>query len=841
MRSTLRTLFDIKPVDATGAVDVRKMQSLSPRIDLRAKKLQREINLVIHRRVKRAGQPSVVFEAPLTKSKVLAELEEAINTPATHRATLAQWKAIARTPVNPFDATQARILRELRSPLPAPSELKPPPPSLGGQGEPPAQTEVPAVMVAEPEPISEPQPIGPEITPVLARQNFPEENLGGLAEAPWVQQPVLEDWYFAAPPTAERLDNSLIGKIRRWPASFSRRKKITLVVIAGILLASGAGGYYFKFRITQNGAHAVQNLENAKENLENFNFTAAADDFFKAYQEFTQAGEQLNFMGASLTSLLGELPGGEKIKSAENLLEAGKLIANSGQAMSDSLQVLGKMGLLLNPTTGSKVFLSEVIAPLRSGLTISQKNLEQVATLLAVIDASTIPGDKQEQFVDFNNRLPEFRDLVNRGVEYANFLERLIGSRGEKKYLVLFQNYSELRPTGGFPGSYGVLIFENGRLKEMKVDDVYNIDGQLKELVVPPKELQHITPTWAMRDSAWFIDFPTSAEKVLGFYKKEAKQELDGVITLSPDSVADILKVIGPIALPEYDLVLTHENFLPEIQAEVEYGENKKINKPKKILTDLTPILINKLSKADKAQWLEIVNMLMAGIGRKEILMYFKEDKLQEFARAEGFSGGVKSTKDDYLMVTFSNIKGSKTDAVTNTAYRLDTILEENVARHTLSITRTHTGGKSKYGFYNKQNPAYVRMLVPANATLVKATGQATPNFQPLISYARNDFHQDPDLVALTLGARTENSVQIFGEAGKQEFGFWLIVDPGQTQTVIIEYTVPVEQKNAYTLDVQKQPGLRVREFIWNVDADYPRTVYQGELDKDLQLRLQVR
>ncbi|MBX4211490.1 MAG: hypothetical protein KW806_01690, partial [Candidatus Yanofskybacteria bacterium] len=178
MRSTFRTLFDIKPVDSTGAVDVTKMQSLAPRIDLRSKKIQREIQLVVRRQAQRTASP-VAKPKSLGRSEVLAELQEAINAPVNHRAALARWGAELKDspaipereyhpPTNKSDPLYDRILKEMRNPLP------------------PVES---AIMVSEPEPQPEPQsaPMGPEITPVLANA--------------WEQQPVLEDWYYAAPPT----------------------------------------------------------------------------------------------------------------------------------------------------------------------------------------------------------------------------------------------------------------------------------------------------------------------------------------------------------------------------------------------------------------------------------------------------------------------------------------------------------------------------------------------------------------------------------------------------------------------------------------------------------------
>src|SRR5258708_1703536 len=91
-----------------------------------------------------------------------------------------------------------------------------------------------------------------------------------------------------------------------------------------------------------------------------------------------------------------------------------------------------------------------------------------------------------------------------------------------------------------------------------------------------------------------------------------------------------------------------------------------------------------------------------------DILMSFNDLSLESFVTDKGFGGQVNQGDGDYLMPVIVNIKGSKTDAVTNTSFAVDTSFEGNDAVHTLTITRIHTGGSAKYGFYNKQNPAYV-------------------------------------------------------------------------------------------------------------------------------------
>ncbi|MCH2189289.1 DUF4012 domain-containing protein, partial [Candidatus Gracilibacteria bacterium] len=54
-----------------------------------------------------------------------------------------------------------------------------------------------------------------------------------------------------------------------------------------------------------------------------------------------------------------------------------------------------------------------------------------------------------------------FNRLLN--LNYDAFLD-IIGASGPRKYLIVFQNADEIRPTGGFMGSMGIVTIENGQL-----------------------------------------------------------------------------------------------------------------------------------------------------------------------------------------------------------------------------------------------------------------------------------------------------------------------------------------------------------------------------------------
>ncbi len=780
-------MFDVKPVDGAGRVDVRKLRSVSRRLNLRnAEPARVPINLAHldeHTKEITITPRPVVHAAVMSKDEALHELETEFSpVPSTFDAT----------PVSSVDLEYGKIMEEVRRSQHLIVRSTP-------------------VMPIRPLRIRRVEHSVPASEPVrtsVSRMR-PQE---------------VATWYQATEPEllARQFAHVMHPPVSHLPQISSARPLRTIIagIIALLMLAGGSYIFSLKKNVIEGGTAALQNLEQAQGDIANLDFEGASDSFAAAYSEFTKAGDRLDDLGSRITSWVSELPGGQALESAQRITKVGALIADTGKAMAQAVGAISKTGFLLNPQSNSRFLLSEVLAPLREALALSDQNLNQAATLLQEVDSSVIPEEKRPLFDNFKSKLPAIVSVVKDGQDYLQFLESFMGVRGTRKYLILFQNSTELRPNGGFPGNYGVVTVENGKLKNIFVDDVYNLDGQLKERIVPPQPLQHITPTWGMRDAGWFIDFPASARKSMALFRKEAGYDVDGVITVSPKIIQDMLKIVGPIDLPAYHLTITSENFLPEIQNEVEYGENKKLNQPKKIIADLAPIVLERLYSAQPSIWLSIFQALVTNVEHKEMLMYFRESELEDLVLRKGFGGQVSATNDDYLTVNVSNVKGAKTDAVTDSIISLQVSDTGDGIHHIVRITRTHNGGKSQYGFYNWRNPSYVRVLVPQGAKLVGARGADITDYGPTVDYSEKGFIRDGDVMKLeeTFRASGQPGVVTYEEAGKTGFAFWMVVEPGATQTVELEYVVPqLHLNDAYRMLVQKQPGLVVRSFDFRV------------------------
>ncbi|MEK7092940.1 MAG: DUF4012 domain-containing protein, partial [Patescibacteria group bacterium] len=334
------------------------------------------------------------------------------------------------------------------------------------------------------------------------------------------------------------------------PASRNWRGLATLVpwvlgagiVVAGLLYVSQYGGKV-KNRVVQQGNAAIGYLMSAKDSLEQLDVEGAKTDLNQAREQFDGASRELDMLGPSFINLISHIPGLSSLRIGRDLLDAGRLISDAGIALSGALDTLTTSGGILDAGSVEKTSLGDALAPFRDALARAQKDVDTASALIGGINPQELPDQYSGQFISLRDRLPAVEELVGRTVSMTGFLSSLTGTDRPRRYLVLFTNSSELRPTGGFPGSYGLLTFEKGRVKDFRADDIYNPDGQIKELVVPPLQLQHITPGWGMRDAAWWIDFPASARKVMSYWQRGGGAAVDGVITIKPDILAGILKI----------------------------------------------------------------------------------------------------------------------------------------------------------------------------------------------------------------------------------------------------------------------------------------------------------
>jgi hypothetical protein len=624
-------------------------------------------------------------------------------------------------------------------------------------------------------------------------------------------------------------------------------------------------GFQVKDEVLVKGANVVSDLEKAKTNFQNKDFSQLVLDFKKIEQEVDYINRELEKMESGVPEIVKKIPFISKYGSAKNLLEAGNEITKAMVMVSQVAEDFST----LNDNSEYELSLSEFILNLESKTLLAEEHLILAGEKINEVDPADLPIDYQEEVVKIKSNFPKVLRFLTEFNQKQFILKDLLGHNGHRKYLFLFQNNHEMRATGGFIGSYGLLNIHNGEVQDFFIDGIFNPDGQLSARVVPPEPIQKISTNWSTHDANWYPDFPTSARKIAWFYEKTGGPTVDGIITLTPTVMKKLLKITGPIEMPDYEVVIDSENFMENIQFEVEIDYDKEENQPKKIIADLAPKILERVFSTDGMKNIsQNLQVLSESLSEKHILIYSENSDVQKIISDLGWSGEVLETKKDYLMVVNSNINGYKTDGVIDQKIEHEIDIEEDGSViDTVTVERFHNGGNSKFDWWNQVNANYMRVYVPSGSELLEATGHTRESIDPPVNYDKLGFQRDAfvDSIENSVKIDKETGTEIWEEAGKTVFGNWVYVSPQEKVELVYKYRLPFklnidrfsEKMDNYSILYQKQSGMETstlkteiklsdnQNVFWkypdDIESSFGEVSYESNLEKDRFLGVVIK
>lgn len=579
-----------------------------------------------------------------------------------------------------------------------------------------------------------------------------------------------------------------------------------------------------KTELEQAGAEAVSLLSEAAQAARSRDSQGAQTQFALSSDRFSQATESLNELGAGTRFLLAVLPLTQSsYTTSEALIEAGQELAIAGARLSEGYTAIEQE---LNPTPISRLNLLEAY------LTSAVPHLERAQQAIEKIDLDAIPSTYQSDVAQLSERLPQLLTTIQEFESFFGVIQELLGAQGSKRYLMVFQNNTEIRPTGGFIGSFADIKVHDGVIEDMSVPGggSYDLQGTLTQDLIAPVPLQLLSARWEFQDGNWFPDFPTSARQLIQFYRDAGGPSVDGVLAVNATFVADLIGLLGPIEMPDYGRTVTQENFIFEAQRMVEIEYDREENRPKAFIGDLAPKLVERAIEKTSQDFLASLDFIKTGLTEKDLQLYLVNEDLERDVLARSWGGEIKQTDQDYLMVVDTNLGGGKTDGVIQEVVNVSVDVQENgEIINTVTISRTHFGIQGLL-FTGVNNVDYLRVYVPKGSELLSAEGFSVPD-RSLFDEPLEDWILDDDLTyaVLTQSVDPMNGTTITEEHGKTVFGNWVQTKPGSTSTVSFSYKLPftierlaqdqtlyasfksfvgLPETQEYTLTIQKQSGV---------------------------------
>lgn len=602
---------------------------------------------------------------------------------------------------------------------------------------------------------------------------------------------------------------------------------VGLLLLSLILLANVYKNFQNAYQLGQEGKN---NLNSAVYNLRSKSWTEASLKAELAVKNFNEALEQLNDTRENiLIKKVGILE--RQVDDLEYLLKTTEIIGRTLARASGLAEEFSKLNPettqtnLLDIPAENKLELLRLIYESEPELNGLKANLNIALLNIDKIHRIGILWPLYSEISEYRLQLQESINLLENIGPLSKLLLTLGGYPQENNLLIILQNNDELRPSGGFIGSFGLATIRAGEISSLVTKDSYHLDmpavGKWKlEPPAPIKKYLQVE-NWYLRDANWAPDWPSAAKQIQVIYSGESRAigapeiNFTSIIALNPDFIADLLRIVGPITIDEE--TYTPENFQTLLQYAVEVSyKDKDISSwdRKNVINDLVGELKNRLFKLSLSQWPQLIKTIENNIQRKNIQIYFTDERLKGVSDNLKASGEIRKTEGDFIMVVDANLAAFKSDAVVKKEINYDLYNKSGQASASLSLRYRHEGG---FDWRTTRYRSYTRIYLPLGSRFVSFSG---------------------------LDERTADwSVEDNAEIDKTIFGFFFTVEPGTNKEIILHYSLPDKisqqiKEGKYELLVQRQSGRRTEKLEINLyPENKPAQTWQTDLEKDQTFR----
>lgn len=527
----------------------------------------------------------------------------------------------------------------------------------------------------------------------------------------------------------------------------------------------------------------------------------------------------------------------DPLKNAQTLFS---IAVNTGKALEYEASAVGLLNnaVVITEKTEDAKKITQAVGQILQTFSLTQsvlngKSKKQQDDVLSSLSSfresvSLLKEVKLSGRIDENilKKINDYDSLLNSTYGVSNIAYSLINPTDQRKYLVLFQNNMELRPGGGFIGSYGILEFNKGKLVDFSIHDVYDADGQLKGHIEPPYAIRRYIPSvhLYLRDSNFDVDFTKSASSVANLFFLETGQKVEGVIGVDVSFVKDLIGVLGEINVPEYKEKINSQNFFYVTESHVEKNTFPSSTQKKDFLGALFSAIQNNLSQRKSIPYQEILRTFFRAIQEKHVLFAFSDNSVQNVFSANGWSSRLddhrdKSQFNDFLGISEANIGVNKANFFVGRSIKHEASIGDDgtvLSSSTLNLrndSNAWPGGDYK---------VYLRFIIPQGSLLTSiaidgATQKITNAITDFLVYEKKNFRPPAGL-----------EVEKYDEKGKTIYGFLVIVPSKKSKKIVFNYTLPRKipvrsPLSVYSLRIFKQPG--TENYPFDFIVSYPTSV----------------
>ncbi|MCJ0902136.1 DUF4012 domain-containing protein [Rhodococcus sp. ARC_M6] len=567
--------------------------------------------------------------------------------------------------------------------------------------------------------------------------------------------------------------DTLVRKRRRVKTSNRRRNIAAGLGISALVVTA------FSVWLGYTAFEVRNNLESARDHAQSTKKALLSGDTVGAERSATDADKYATLAYSDTRSIPWSI--------ASAIPFIGSPFQTTKQ-MTDVVHGLTKDVLIPAVDAGTSLAPNELIqpggrvalGPLRDAAPVLEKTAtaaKELAVQAEAVQEASFVGAVNAARTSLVDQTAELTNLLGNTAIASRLAPSMLGTEGPRNYFIGFQTNAEARGTGGLLGGYGIVRVDNGtarvdtlgRNSELGLDNrPIDLGPDFANLYGPSR------PTTDFRNSNLSSHFPYAAQIWQSLWMQESNGEVvDGAIAIDPIALSYILKVVGPITMPDGEAVSADNVVeLTESTAYTRFADDN--NARKQYLQTIASRVVEKMTgKISSAS--ALLDALGRGVSEGRIAVWSSHPAEQEALASTPLGHTVPTDEAPYAGVVINNQAGNKLDyyltrSIHYSAESCDT--DTRSSKVTVRLTNNAPAGDL---------PDYVDGMVANPRSLAQGTNMAAVS------------------LLTTQGAKL-NSIEVGGkmsfaragnELGRPVFMALAQVPQGKTVEVVFNLTEP--------------------------------------------------
>ena len=358
-------------------------------------------------------------------------------------------------------------------------------------------------------------------------------------------------------------------------------------------------------------------------------------------------------------------------------------------------------------------------------------DLEKAAQALSEVPTSGVIGVVSEAKQELSAEVDQALGVSTTAASLLGITPQLLGANGPQTYFVAFQSPVEIRGTGGFLGSFGILTMDGGKLVQKDVasnSDLNDFSKPVVDMGPDYRELYGENSTdWVNMNMS--PNFPYAGIQWQAAWSEQAGVTPAGVVAIDLSAMQSLLAATGPVTAPD-GREITADNVIPFLGNEI-YVEFIDDNSARKdYQAEVATILLERVIRL-QGSITPLVKALTESVSGGHLQIWSGDPSIQSTIAATPLGGETPTAGGPYAQLVLNNGGGNKLDyflqrSLTYTGGKCDGDMRSSTITVTLTNTATEASAGSLPSLSGLVNRVltYIHLPVGGGATAIRINGQ---------------------------------------------------------------------------------------------------------------------